>query len=650
MHAPHKFVEKGLSWAASGLWYALQPLYRIAPNRSFTPTWSDRPLLKSTEKFRPPLGVPRETTSLCPTCTRQARQCITDGEATPDLFINEHAAEIPAEIIERGGKILMVKDCPTHGHFEDVLSTDPVFFKKMEEMFQGTDIPIHSTDGMHEHGLSALRYGRGTVLTVDLTNRCNMMCDPCFTDANQVGFVHEPEWEDLKAILDRAASVRPKRQMSVQFSGGEPTLSPHFLKAVAYCKELGFNSTQAATNGIEFAKDPEFCRKAAEAGLRFVYLQFDGVGNAANQHRRVANLFDVKLRAIENLHENGVDIVLVSTIINGVNNEQVGRIVEFALDNPKKISFISFQPVSFTGRDEEISDERRAAQRYTIADLAHDIKRQTGISEPHRDWFPISMMTTFGDWADLVHGSSAAFGHLNCGCHPDCGSGMAVMIDKETKERVPVSAFLDGHNLVKDLAVINDGARGRFLSVLGMAVSLLRNYDPFTAPRRLKITDLLQKFDKAFGATKRNYGNVGKGRTLADVQKRRSDSWLFLFVAGMWFQDLWTYDFRRTHQCIIPYGTQEGEISFCAYNTGVGWRQIVEKRHQTATLAAWYDQKGRHQIYTGGHLVPLATTEHTLALNPDALAVGVQHDLDLAGVAKTSREEKIKARHTEHAQ
>ena len=650
MHAPHKFVEKGLSWAANGLWYALQPLYRIAPNASFTPTWSDRPLLKSKEKFRPPLGVPRETTSLCPTCTREARQCITDGKATPELFIDEHAAEIPAEIIERDGKVLMVKDCPKHGHFEDVLSTDPIFFKKMEEMFQGTDIPIHSTDGMHDHGLSALRYGRGTVLTVDLTNRCNMMCDPCFTDANQVGFVHEPEWEEIKGILDRAAAVKPKRQMSVQFSGGEPTLSPHFIKAIAYCKELGFNSTQAATNGIEFAKDPEFCRKAAEAGLRFVYLQFDGVGNAANQHRRVANLFDVKLRAIENLHENGVDIVLVSTIINGVNNEQVGRIVEFALDNPKKISFISFQPVSFTGRDEEISDERRAAQRYTIADLAHDIKRQTGISEPHRDWFPISLMTTFGDWADLVHGSSAAFGHLNCGCHPDCGSGMAVMIDKETKERVPVSAFLDGHNLVKDLAVINDAARGRFLSVFGMAVSLLRNYNSLTAPRRLKITDLLQKFDKAFGATRRDYGKVGKGRTLADVQKRRSDSWLFLFVAGMWFQDLWTYDFRRTHQCIIPYGTQEGEISFCAYNTGVGWRQIVEKRHQTATLAQWYDEKGRHQIYTGGHLVPLATTEHSLALNPEALVAGVQHDLDLAGVAKTSREEKIKARHAEHAQ
>ena len=337
MHAWHKFVEKGSSWAASGLWYALQPLYRIAPNKSFTPAWSDRPLLKSNEKFRPPLGVPRETTSLCPTCTREARQCLTDG------------------------KVLMVKDCPTHGHFEDVLSTDPVFFKKMEDMFQGTDIPIHSTDGMHEHGLSALRYGRGTVLTVDLTNRCNMMCDPCFMDANQVGFVHELTWDDIKTVLDNAITIKPKRQMSVQFSGGEPTLSPYFLDAVRYARKIGYSSVQAATNGIEFAKSPDFSKAAADAGLRFAYLQFDGIGNAANSHRRVGNLFDVKLRAIENLHRAGVEIVPVVTIVNGVNNEQVGRIIEFALDNPKRINFLSFQPVSFTGRDEEVTAERRAA-------------------------------------------------------------------------------------------------------------------------------------------------------------------------------------------------------------------------------------------------------------------------------------------------
>ena len=108
-------------------------------------------------------------------------------------------------------------------------------------------------------------------------------------------------------------------------------------------------------------------RADARTTLRFAYLQFDGIGNAANAHRRVGNLFDVKLQAIEHLHAAGVEIVPVITIVNGVNNEQVGRVIEFALDNPKKINFLSFQPVSFTGRDEAITPERRAAQRYTLS-------------------------------------------------------------------------------------------------------------------------------------------------------------------------------------------------------------------------------------------------------------------------------------------
>ena len=78
-----------------------------------------------------------------------------------------------------------------------------------------------------------------------------------------------------------------------------------------------------------------------------------------------------------------------------------------------------------------------------------------------------------------------------------------------------------------------------------------------------------------------------------------------LFVAGMWFQDLFNYDFRRTEMCIIPYGTQMGEISFCAYNTGVGWRNIVEKMLQTATVAEWYKTHGRHAVYARGRNVPL---------------------------------------------
>ena len=649
MHAPVKYVEKGLAVAANGLWSVLQLAYRIKQNPSFTPAWSDQPLLKSYEKTKPVLGWPRETDSLCPVCVREARKEIIDGKKDVSILLTEKVGEIKATILERDGKVLMVKDCPKHGHFEDVMSTDPAFYKHLEESFPGRDIRAHNDAKLHNHGSSTVLHGRGAVLTVDLTNRCNMMCDPCFMDANQVGFVHELSWEEIKTILDNAITIKPKRQMSVQFSGGEPTLSPYFLDAVSYCKKVGYNSVQAATNGIEFAKSPEFCKQAADAGLRYVYLQFDGIGEGPNSHRHVGNLFDVKLRAIENLHAAGVDIVLVITLINGVNNEQVGRIIEFALDNPKKISFLSFQPVSFAGRDEEVSDERRAAQRYTLADLAHDVKNQTGIGEPTRDWFPISFMGTFSDWADLIHGPANNWGALSCGCHPNCGTGMAVMIDKETREAVPITAFLHSDGLTKDIKLINDAARGKFLSVLGMAVALLRNYDPFMAPRFFKIMDLLKKFDKTFNATGRDYGQVSGDTRLVDIEKRRSDRWNFLFIAGMWFQDLFNYDFRRTEMCIIPYGTQEGEVSFCAYNTGIGWRQIIEKMHMTATLTKWYEERGRHQIYAGNHNVPLESTVHSLRLNPDAVAAAAQTDLDEAGIAKTAREEKLKAKRSPKA-
>jgi len=435
--------------------------------------------------------------------------------------------------------------------------------------------------------------------------------------------------------------------MSVQFSGGEPTLSPYFLDAVRYSRKVGYNSVQAASNGIEFAKSEEFCRQAAEAGLRFVYLQFDGIGNAANSHRAVGNLFDVKLKAIHNLHNAGVEIVPVTTIVNGINNEQVGRIIQFALDNPKTISFLSFQPVSFTDRDKKITDERRTAQRYTLSHLAHDVKNQVGIGEPARDWFPISFMSTFSDWADLVHGPNSDWGHMSCGCHPNCGVGMAVMIDKETKEAVPVTAFLDGEQLAKDVAKINDAARGRFLSVFGMALATMRNYNPFNAPTYFKLKDLLIKFDKSFGARKdvdKRYGSVKSDRTLEDIERRRKDRWNFLFIAGMWFQDLFNYDFRRTEQCIIPYATQEGEISFCAYNTGVGWRNIIEKMHMTATLTKWYEEHGRHEIFAGGKKVGLQDTAHKLAVNLDHVNAERNHTLDDLGIAKTAREEKLRAR------
>src|SRR5947207_13595755 len=402
-----KYAEQGLATAAGAIFNSIQVFNKYKPNPSFTPKWSDKPLLKSWQKTKPTLGWPRTTDSLCPNCVIEARESILNGEKDVSVLVQEKVGEIKAQIIERDSEIWMIKDCPVHGHIEDMMAIDSKFLTHIENMFPGRDIPAHNDEKLHNHGSSTIKYGRGAVLTVDLTNRCNMMCDPCFMDANQVGFVHELSMEEIKEILDNAIKIKPRRQMSIQFSGGEPTMSPHFIEAIRYARKVGYNSVQAATNGIKFAQDPDYAKEAAAAGLRYAYLQFDGIGNDANSHRHIGNLFDVKLRAIENLHSKGVEIILVVSLVNTVNNDQVGPIIEFARNNPKKIAFIAFQPVSFTGRDEEISDERRLRQRYTLSHMAYDVKKQPGLTEPRRDWFPISLISAFADFADLVHGPQA---------------------------------------------------------------------------------------------------------------------------------------------------------------------------------------------------------------------------------------------------
>ena len=627
-----KYLDSAVCFGAGVAFDLVQFFNQHRPSPSFTPKWSDKPLLKSWEKSKPKLGWPRETDSLCPKCVIEARERILNGDQDHRTLINEKVGEIKAEIVERDGEIWMIKECPSHGKFEDLMAIDSNFLEWIEANFPGRDIRTHNDEELHNHGSSSIKHGRGSVLTVDLTNRCNMMCDPCFMDANQVGFVHELAWEEIQEIMDNALQIKPRRQMSVQFSGGEPTLSPHFFRAIKYCRKIGYNSVQCATNGIEFAKSEKFARRAAEAGLRYAYLQFDGVGNDANSHRHIGNLFDVKLKAIDNMHKAGIEIVLVITLVNDVNNDQVGPVIRFALDNPKKVAFISFQPVSFTGRDEEVTDERRLRQRYTLSHLAHDVKKQTGMTEPTRDWFPLSLMGAFSDFADLSHGAHAEWGQVSCGCHPNCGVGTALMIDKETKEAAPVPQFLNIPGLVTDMQKITDAGRVKWFSNLMMGLALLKNYKPFGGPSRLTLLDILKKFDKSFGLTGKNYGTT--------PEERRNDPWNFLFVAGMWFQDLFNYDFRRTEMCIIPYATQEGEISFCAYNTGHGWRNIIENMHMNATVAKWYEENGRHEIFAGGKDVNLESFEHRLKINADD-ADRVRAESTLP---QTTRDEKLAKR------
>ncbi|MFQ5695206.1 MAG: radical SAM protein, partial [Terriglobia bacterium] len=238
--------------------------------------------------------------------------------------------------------------------------------------------------------------------------------------------------------------------------------------------------------------------------------------------------------------------------------------------------------------------------------------------EPTRDWFPLSLMGSLADIADVVHGPNADWGQVSCSCHPNCGVGTALMVNKQNGEWAPVPEFLNVPGLISDLQKVTDAARGTKLSAVMTGLALLKHYSPFKAPPSLTLFSLWRKFDKSLGMSKdtvKKYGDSSSKRTIEEALKRRRDPWNFLFIAGMWFQDLFNYDFRRTEMCVIPYATQEGEISFCAYNTGVGWRQIIENMHKNATVAEWYRAHGKHRIYAKNKNVELENYEHSLKLD-----------------------------------
>jgi len=260
------------------------------------------------------------------------------------------------------------------------------------------------------------------------------------------------------------------------------------------------------------------------------------------------------------------------------------------LANSDKMGGISFQPVSFTGRDEDISDEDRRRRRYTISHMAHEMQRYYGGKiDPYRDWYPLGAMGGFTVLADHLRALNGpdqpSFGGLCCSCHPNCGSSVLLVANRKTKVWSPITQFFDMERFMKDIALICDTGRGKKLTLAQVALAFLRNFDGRKAPSGMTLLEFLKLFNGKMG------GSL--------MKKEQEQDWTVLWIGGMWFQDLWTYDFRRTEMCVIPYATQEGEISFCAYNTGVGWRQIVENMHMVARTKDWFETRGRHKIYAG---------------------------------------------------
>src|SRR5215510_6882235 len=164
-------LELALTGSARLAWPVFQAINKRFDATAFQPAWSPAPLIKSQDRSRPALGWPRTTDSLCPVCVRETRAQILSGERPLESLVNEHVGEIPATISERDGKIVIEKTCPTHGTFTDTLAINPAFLKRIESLFPGRDFA--AVTHLHNHGTSSIKHGRGAVLTIDLTNRCN---------------------------------------------------------------------------------------------------------------------------------------------------------------------------------------------------------------------------------------------------------------------------------------------------------------------------------------------------------------------------------------------------------------------------------------------------------------------------------------------
>jgi Predicted Fe-S oxidoreductases len=203
-------------------------------------------------------------------------------------------------------------------------------FQKFEELGRGVSNPqrIRTSEGCpHDCGLCNEHFSGTLLANIDLTNRCNLACDFCFVNAQACGFIYEPSYDQVVAMLELLRSQKPVPAPAVQFAGGEPTMREDLCQIIRKAKELGFQQVQIASNGIKIARDLHYVEDLKAAGLSTVYLHFDGVTTDTDpyiaQHRK----------AVDHCKQVKLGVVLVPTIINGRNDHQVGDILRFAADN-----------------------------------------------------------------------------------------------------------------------------------------------------------------------------------------------------------------------------------------------------------------------------------------------------------------------------
>lgn len=473
------------------------------------------------------------TTSVCPYCYRV----------------------LPAIIVEREGKVYIRRVCPEHGEVEEVYYGDVAFYKRVTKYSEDGRGSRHIYTQVKTYcpfncGLCPMHKQHSALVNLVVTNRCNLSCWYCFFYSEAAGYVYEPTLEQIKAMVNTI-----KKQgvtVAVQLTGGEPTLREDLVDIVRLLREEGVRHIQLNTNGLKFAElyleDPakavEYARQLRVNGVNTVYLSFDGVSPVTNwkNHWEIPYIFEVFRKA------GMTSVVLVPTVIRGVNTHELGAIVRFAAKHIDIVRSVNFQPVSLTGY---MKKHEREKYRVTIPDVVKLLEEQTNGEVPRDAWFPINVSAIF---SRFVEGFSGEF-KFEMSNHPICGVGTYIYVEKSSSgvKLIPVTSFLDVEGLLEYLREKWEdlvSGSSRYLVGLKLLYSIRKFIDTSRQPEGLDLYKLLFNV-----IVKRSYD------ALSELHYK------LLFLGQMHFMDLYNYDIQRVQRCNIHYSTPDGRlIPFCAFN------------------------------------------------------------------------------------
>jgi uncharacterized radical SAM superfamily Fe-S cluster-containing enzyme len=282
---------------------------------------------------------------------------------------------VEAYYTEENDMVYLEKSCEEHGEYKTLVWEGVEHWKSWSRPMANHAPDVYDSEIKrgcpYDCGLCPDHRQLTCCVLLEVTSKCNLSCPICFASAEGSSEQEDPDFETIEKWYDML--IRCGGPYNIQLSGGEPTLRDDLPEIIKMGREKGFTFFQLNTNGVRISDDEGYLKALVEAGLSTVFLQFDGFRGTTYKKLRGRNLGEIKRRAIENCAKYHIGVVLVPTVKKGVNDDEIGSIIEFALEHMPYVRGVHFQPISFFGRYDEIENGR-----ITIPAILREIEHQTG--------------------------------------------------------------------------------------------------------------------------------------------------------------------------------------------------------------------------------------------------------------------------------